>query len=424
MSILIQGGRIIDPASQTDTIADLLIQDGRIAAIGTDLQEQVEQVIDASGQIVCPGLVDLCAHSREPGPSQRGSIKTESNAAAAGGITTMICPPTTNPVVDSPAVAELIKDRCAETGITRIRPMGALTKGLEGEQLAPLYALAASGCIAFSNARHAFANSQVLNRTLEYAATHDMLVVFNPEDAALAEGGCMHDDTTSTRLGLNGIPSAAETIEVARCLLLVEQTGVRAHFGQISCERSVQMIADARDRGLPVSADVAIQNLLLVDENVNGFNSAFHLQPPLRSQLDRAGLIQGLISGAIQAICSNHHPLERAAKEAPFANTEPGMTGLETLLSLSLLLVEQQILELPQLIEKLTLAPATILGLNAGTLSIGSTADICIFNPDMSWTLTPETSRSRGKNTPFMHHPLRGKVTHTLLGGQPVFNLQ
>ncbi|MDF2182383.1 dihydroorotase [Neptuniibacter sp. CAU 1671] len=423
MSILIQGGRLIDPASQTDMIADLLIQDGRVAAIGVDLQEQAEQVIDASGQVVCPGLVDLSAHSREPGPAQRGSIKTESRAAAAGGVTTLICPPTTNPVVDSPAVVELIKDRCEETGITRILPMGALTKGLEGDQLAPLYALASSGCVAFSNGRNPFTSSRVLNRALEYAATHDLLVVFNPEDAALAEGGCMHDDTTSTRLGLNGIPSTAETIEVARCLLLVEQTGVRAHFGQISCERSVHMIAEACERGLPVTADVAIQNLLLIDENVNGFNSAFHLQPPLRGQLDRAGLIQGVITGAIQAICSNHHPLEKAAKEAPFANTEPGMTGLETLLSLSLMLVEQQILELPQLIEKLTLAPATIMGIDAGKLSVGSRADVCIFNPELSWSLTPETSRSRGKNTPFMGYPLRGKVTHTLLNGHTVYSL-
>ncbi|MDO6515014.1 MULTISPECIES: dihydroorotase [unclassified Neptuniibacter] len=423
MNILIKNGRLIDPANKIDSITDLYISNGHIASINTAPEGFVaDQLIDASDKIVCPGLIDICAHAREPGPSQKGSIKTESMAAVAGGITTMITPPTTNPIIDTPAVAKLIKDRCTEAGKLTIHPMGALTKALEGEQLAPMHALASSGCIAFTNSRNAIANSLVLTRCLEYAATHDFLVVFQAQDAALAQGGCMHDDSTCTRLGLNGIPESAETVEVARCLLLTEQTGVRAHFGQLSCERSVRMIAEAQERGLPVTADVSIQNLLLTDENVNGFNNNFHLIPPLRSQLDRAGLIQGLISGTIQAICSDHQPHERAAKEAPFADTEPGMIGLETLLSLSLWLVEQEMLDLPQLIEKLTLAPAAILGLDAGNLAIGRKADICIFDPKAEWRLTPETSYSRGKNTPFMGHQLKGKVTNTLHNGQVVYS--
>jgi len=423
MNILIKNGRLIDPANKIDSITDLYISNGHIASINTAPKGFVaDQLIDASDKIVCPGLIDICAHAREPGPSQKGSIKTESMAAVAGGITTMITPPTTNPIIDTPAVAKLIKDRCSEAGKLTIHPMGALTKALEGEQLAPMHALASSGCIAFTNSRNAIANSLVLTRCLEYAATHDFLVVFQAQDAALAQGGCMHDDSTCTRLGLNGIPESAETVEVARCLLLTEQTGVRAHFGQLSCERSVRMIAEAQERGLPVTADVSIQNLLLTDENVNGFNNNFHLIPPLRSQLDRAGLIQGLISGTIQAICSDHQPHERAAKEAPFADTEPGMIGLETLLSLSLWLVEQEMLDLPQLIEKLTLAPAAILGLDAGNLAIGRKADICIFDPKAEWRLTPETSYSRGKNTPFMGHQLKGKVTNTLHNGQVVYS--
>ncbi|MCP4597766.1 dihydroorotase, partial [Neptuniibacter sp.] len=340
----------------------------------------------------------------------------------AGGVTTFVTPPTSSPVVDTPAVAELIKDRCQEAGKMRILPMGALTKGLEGEQLAPMAALASSGCVAFSNTRKPIANSLILMRCLEYAATHDLLVIFQAQDAALAKDGCMHDGSTSTRLGLNGIPESAETIEVARCLLLTEQTGVRAHFGQLSCERSVRMISEARERGLPVTADVCIQNLLLTDENVNGFHNEFHLIPPLRSQLDRAGLIQGLLGGSIQAICSDHQPHERAAKEAPFADTEPGMIGLETLLPLSLLLVEQNMLELPQLIEKLTSAPAKILGLESGTLEVGKDADICIFDPEAEWQLTPESCHSRGKNTPFMGYPLKGKVTTTLFQGEVVYS--
>ncbi len=424
MQIHIQNGRVLDPANNIDQVSDLFIVDGKIAALGEAPEGfSAERVIDASNQVVCPGLVDLSAHAREPGPSQKGSIKTEANAAVAGGITTMVTPPTTSPVVDTPAVAELIKDRCAEAGKMQIRPMGALTKGLEGEHLSPMAALAASGCIAFTNTRKPTSNSLILMRCLEYAATHDLLVVFQAQDEALAKGGCMHDDSTCTRLGLNGIPESAETIEVARCLLLTEQTGVRAHFGQLSCERSVRMIHDARERGLPVTADVTIQNLLLTDENVNGFNNDFHLIPPLRSQLDRAGLIQGLLSGAIQAICSDHQPHERAAKEAPFADTEPGMIGLETLLSLSLILVKQNMLELSQLIEKLTSAPAKILGLDIGTLSTGSQADICIFDPEMDWKLTEERCHSRGKNTPFMDYPLTGRVTHTLFKGELVYQL-
>jgi dihydroorotase len=418
MNILIQGGRIIDPASGTDLVGDLYVQDGKIAGINQAPQGfSAESTLDASGQIVCPGLVDICAHAREPGPAQKGSINSESAAAVAGGITTFISPPTTSPIVDSAAVAEMIIDRCEEAGRMTIHPMGALTKGLEGEQLAPMASLASSGCIAFTNARHPIADSLVLLRCLEYAATHDLLVVFQAQDTALAAGGCMHDGSTCTRLGLNGIPEAAETIEVARCLLLVEQTGVRAHFGQLSCERSVRMISEAQERGLPVTADVAIQNLLMTDESVNGFHSEFHLIPPLRSQLDRAGLIQGVISGTIQAICSDHQPHERAAKEAPFADTEPGMIGLQTLLPLSLILVEQKMLEMPQLIEKLTLAPARIMGLDAGTLTVGKAADICIFDPKAEWQLTIENSISRGHNTPFMDYPLKGKVTATLHNG-------
>jgi dihydroorotase len=299
--------------------------------------------------------------------------------------------------------------------------MGALTQGLQGEQLAPLHGLASSGCIAFTNLRRPFGNSQILLRCLEYAATHDLLVVFQAQDAALAANGCMHDDTTSTRLGLNGIPEAAETIEVSRCLLLVEQTGARAHFGQLSCERSVRMIEAARERGLQVSADVAIQNLLLTDESVNGFNSAYHVQPPLRSQLDRAGLRQGLVTGTISAICSDHQPHDPIAKQAPFAATEPGMSGLETLLPLSLRLVEQQLLELPQLIESLTIAPARILGLDAGTLEVGSQADICVFDPATEWTVSEDSLRSAGKNTPFLGQTLKGQVKATLMDGRIVF---
>jgi len=422
MQLLIQGGRIIDPAQQLDQVADLYIAKGRIAAIGEAPPEFVaDEVIDATDQIVCPGLIDLSAHLREPGQTQKGSIATETAAAAAGGITTLVASPNTHPVVDSTAVAELIQDRASDAGMTRVLPMGALTQGLKGEQLAPLHALASAGCIGFSNARQPFDSSLVLIRTLEYAATHNLLVVFQAEDRALAAGGCMHEGTTSTRLGLNGIPSVAETIEVSRCLLLIEETGVRAHFGQLSNAQSVLLVQQARERGLNVTADVAIHNLLLTDDHIDGFNSLFHVIPPLRSQLDRAGLRQGLVTDTIDAICSDHQPQDDIAKEAPFAATEPGISGLETLLSLGLMLVDQQLLELPQLIEKLTFGPARVLGIEAGSLEPGTDADVCVFDPNKRWTVTKDALKSRGKNTPFINCELTGRVTLTILDGKPVY---
>ncbi|EXJ12383.1 Dihydroorotase [Nitrincola nitratireducens] len=264
-------------------------------------------------------------------------------------------------------------------------------------------------------------DSLALLRCLEYAATFDLLVIFQAQDAGLSRKGCMHDGASSARMGLEGIPEAAETIEVSRCLLLIEQTGVRAHFGQLSCERSIQLIDAARKRGLQVTADVAIHHLLLCDEDVNGFDSSLHVQPPLRSPLDRAGLRQGLVTDTLSAICSDHQPLDVIAKQAPFSETEPGISGLETLLPLSLKLVEQKLIELPQLIEKLTLGPAKILGLDSGTLQSGVQADVCIFDPEATWTVNDQSLLSMGKNTPYYGHTLKGRVDCTLLGGRIVF---
>ena len=421
MNIKIHGGRVIDPASQSDQVTDLYISQGKTAAIGAaPAGFTADRSIDASGMIVSPGLVDLCAHVREPGYTRKGNIRSETAAAAAGGITTICTPPDSKPIADTTAVVDLIQDRAREAGKAKILPIGALTQGLAGEQLSPMHGLSEAGCIAFSNMRFPVKNSLVLTRCLEYAATHDLLVIFQAQDADLAAGGAMHEDTTCTRLGLNGIPESAETIEVSRCLLLVEQTGVRAHFGQLSCERAVKMVMEARQRGLQVTADIAIQNLLLTDENVNGFDPNFHLIPPLRSQLDRAGMRQALLSDGFQAICSDHQPHETAAKQAPFAATEPGMTGLETLLSLSLVLVEQELISLPQMLSKLTCGPADVLGIDAGRIAEGAAADLCIFDPQASWTLTPENCRSAGQNTPFMGHTLNGVVHYTLLDGEVV----
>jgi dihydroorotase len=420
--LIIKNGRLIDPKNQHDKVCDLYIQNGKVISIDQAPADFLaSQTIDAKGHIVIPGLIDMCAHVREPGYTQKATISSETAAAVAGGITTMITPPTTKPVVDNPAVAEMIIDRAEATGLANVMPVGALTQGLQGEQLAPMHALSRSGCVAFSNARESIPSALVLLRCLEYAATHDFLVIFQPQNHDLTGEGCMHDDTTCTRLGLTGIPETAETIEVARCLLLVEQTGVRAHFGQLSAERSVRMVTEARKRGLNITADVSIHHLLLTDTNVNGFNSMFHVIPPLRSQLDRAGLRHGLVTDGIQAICSDHQPHDPAAKQAPFAATEPGISGLETLLPLGLMLVEQELLSLPQLIEKLTAAPAAILKINKGSLGIGCDADICIFNPGAEWQLNSDNCVSAGHNSPFMNIPLKGKVTHTFMKGEMVY---
>ncbi|RRC97191.1 dihydroorotase [Amphritea balenae] len=422
MNIEIQNGRVIDPANDLDQITSVFISAGKIAALGeTPADFNADQVIDATGLVVSPGLIDLCAQLREPGYTRKGTIASETAAAAAGGITTICTPPTTKPIADNTAVVDLIQDRAKAAGNTRVLPMGALTQGLQGEQLSPMHALSQAGCIGFSNVREPIRSSLILVRCLEYAATHNLLVIFQPQDADLAADGAMHDDTTCTRLGLNGIPESAETIEVARNLLLIEQTDVRAHFGQLSCERSVKMVMDARERGLNVTADIAIQNLLLTDENVSGFDPNFHLIPPLRSQLDRAGLRQALLADGFQAICSDHQPHELAAKQAPFAATESGMTGVETLLSLSLMLVEQELISLPQMLHKLTAGPAAVLGTELGALQPGSSADICIFNPEQEWMLTEQNCRSAGINTPFLNYPLKGVVHYTLLEGQIVF---
>ncbi|MEH6471482.1 MAG: dihydroorotase [Halopseudomonas sp.] len=423
MNIHIQAGRLIDPANKIDGQFDLYLQQGQVAAVGEAPDGFIaEQVIDACGQVVCPGLIDLQAFLREPGQTQKGSIASEGAAAAAGGVTTLCCSPVTQPVLDTPAVARLVQDRAAEAGNVRVLPLAALTKGLEGEQLSNMVSLKEAGCVGFSNAGFGVASSQTLLRCLEYAATHDLLVFVRPNEPILGSG-CAHDGAMAMRLGLEGIPEVAETLEVSRYLLLAEQAGVRLHFGQLSCERSIQMVEQARDRGQQVSADVAVHQLLLDDSFLEGFDGRFHLLPPLRSEGDRAGLRAALVRGGIGALSSDHQPHEAAAKAAPFSVTEPGMIGLQTLLALGLKLVDQELLSLPQLIGIVTAEPAKILGVELGQLAVGAVADICIFDPDQSWKLDSHSNRSQGSNTPYWNQPLTGQVSHTLLAGELVYQL-
>lgn len=418
----IQGGRLIDPANRIDAQTDLFIAKGRVAGIGTAPDGfRIDRTIDAGGLVVIPGLIDLCARTREPGLEHKATIDSESRAAAAGGITTLICPPDTDPVIDTPAVIELIRHRSRQAGAARVLSIGALTRELDGEHLSEMAALKAAGCVGVSNAGKPLASTRVARRTFEYAATFGLTVFLCPNDHELAENGCLHEGRISTRLGLPGIPEAAETVAVARDLALIEQTGARAHFCRLTTQRAVRMVARARYDGAPVTADTAIPYLFLSDLDAGDFNPNYHLIPPLRTQTDRDGLRTGLASADLAALCSDHQPHEPDAKLAPFPATEPGISGLDSLLPLALRLVDEGCLDLTELVTRLTCGPASILNIPYGQLAQGAAADICIFDPGERWTLAPGTMHSRGKNTPFQGWELTGRVRYTLRDGVIIY---
>ncbi len=417
MRIQILGARVIDPASGLDQTRDLFIDAGKLLAFDqAPAGFKADQSIDAAGLIAAPGLVDLSVALREPGYSRKGTIASETLAAAAGGVTSLCCPPHTKPVLDTPAVTELIIDRAREAGHAKVYPIGALSKGLAGEQLAELVALRDAGCVAFGNGLSNFPSNRVLCRALEYAATFNLTVVFHSQDADLAAGGLAHEGPMASFLGLAGIPETAETVALSRHLLLVEQTGVRAHFSQLSSARAAEMIAAAQNRGLPVTADVALYQLLLTDEALRDFSSLYHVQPPLRTRKDRDGLRQAVKDGVIQAISSHHQPHEPDAKLAPFAATEAGISSVELLLPLALQLVSEGLLDLPTLLARLSCGPASALRLPAGRLAVGAPADLVLFEPQGS-TLAGSSWFSRGRNCPFIGEQLPGKVRFTLVDG-------
>ncbi len=422
MRLKISNGRIIDPANNIDQTDNLFIDEGLIAGIGKSPNKfKVEQEIDATDQIVCPGLIDLCARLREPGEEHKATIASETTAAVTSGITSICCPPDTIPVIDTPAVAELIFQRSSNSQQSKVFPLGALTHGLKGETLAEMDALKSAGCIGVSNAYAPIVDTEVLRRALEYAATCEITVHLYCEDDYLRNNGVVHEGPVSTRLGLPAIPETAETIAVSRALLLVEQTGARVHFCRISTARSIELLTDAKARGLDVTVDVGIAHLHLTDMDISSFNTDCYVLPPLRSQRDMDGLRAGLANGTITAICSDHQPHELDAKSAPFSMTEPGASTIEMLLPLTLQLVRDKNLTLQQAVAALTSAPAKIAGLDTGNLSIGARADICIFDPESSWTVERDALLSAGKNTPFASWEMTGKVTHTLIDGNIIY---
>lgn len=416
--LLITGGHLLDPATNLNRKGDVYIAEDRIVSVDKAPEGfKTDQTIDASGLMVIPGLVDLCARLREPGLEYKATINSETVAAATAGITTLCCPPDTDPVIDEPAVVELINHKTMSAAHSNVLMLGALTSGLKGKLLSEMQALQIAGCVGVSNSRHPVENTLVLKRAYAYAANCGLTVFVEPDDHWLSQGGCAHEGTIASRLGLKGIPVSAETVALARSLELVAETGVKAHFGRLSSASGVEMIRRAKSDGLNITADVSAHQLHLTELDISSFNSACHVLPPLRTKRDQEALHGGIADGTIDAICSDHQPHEPDAKQAPFAGTQPGISSLETLLPLAMRLVEQQTIEIDRVIQAITSAPASILGINAGTLAIGTTADICIFSKEDNWQLDESNLISDGKNSPFIGWNFQNKVQHTIIGG-------
>jgi dihydroorotase len=422
MKIEIRNGRLIDPKHAVDRQASLYVDGDKIAAVGEPPRGwRAERVIDAKELVVCPGLIDVSARLREPGLEYKATLESEMAAAAAGGVTSLACPPDTDPPLDEPGLVEMLKYRARSRGGAHVYPIGALTVGLKGETITEMGELADAGCVAFSHADAALADTQVLLRALQYAATFGYSVWLRPQDAALARGGVAHDGEVATRLGLPSIPSFAETIALDTIFELVRATGVRLHLARLSTHEGVGRVREARKAGLPVTCDVAIHHVHLCDVDIGWFDSHCHVVPPLRGTRDRAALRAGLADGTIDLICSDHTPVDDDAKQLPFAEAEAGATGLELLLPLTLKWAHEERLSLAAALARVTAAPARVLGLESGHLAPGADADVCVFDPHAYWRVEPSALRSQGKNTPFLGLELAGRVRYTLVGGQVVY---
>lgn len=401
--------RVFDPRTQLDHHGPAwLSRDGQLYLRTEPNWREVQTIDVVKHAWLVPGLVDLHARMREPGATHKASIASEARCALANGVTSLACPPDTIPCIDSRAIAELIIERARGAGAARVHPLGALTRALGEESLSEMASLRAAGCLAMSNADHGYVNSNLLRRALQYAATLDLTVFLHPIDRFLSEDGCAHDGPISARLGLPGIPESAETLALARDLMLIEETGVRAHISRISCARSVEMIAQAKKRGLSVTADVAITHLYLNENDLLGFRSNFHLLPPLRTPADRDALRAGVASGVIDAICSDHAPHDRDAKLAPFPQTEAGASTLDAFFGLSLQLVHDGLLSAAQWLQRCAIAPAQILQLPQ--------RDWILLDPNARHRVDAATLLSRGKNSPFLGWELQGQVLRSFIG--------
>jgi len=418
MKLLIRGGRVVDPASGRDAVGDVAVAEGRIV---DKLAGKPDRVLEAKGLVVAPGLIDLAARLREPGYEYKATLESEMEAAVAGGVTSLACPPDTDPPLDEPGLVDMLRRRAQALQRARVYPVGALTVKLEGRQLTEMAELAEAGCVAFSQADAPLTDTQVLWRALQYAATFGFPVWLRAEDAWLAKGGVAHDGEVATRLGLPGIPAFAETVALAAILELVRATGARVHVCRVSSAAGVAMLRRARHDGLPVTCDVGIHHVHLCDMDLGYFDAQCRLEPPLRSQRDRDALAAGLADGTIDCIVSDHTPVDDDAKLLPFAEAEPGATGLELLLPLALKWGMQAKLTLAQTLARVTSAPARILGVDAGRIGPGAPADLAVFDPQVPVRVSAQGLKSQGRNSPFLGHELVGRVRATVVAGKVVY---
>ena len=422
MKIHIKNGHLIDPANNINDKLDVFIAAGKIVGIGKAPDGfSANHTIDATKLTICPGLVDLSARLREPGDEYKARLLSELQAAVAGGVTSLACPPDTDPVLDEPGLVEMLKHRTKQQGLAHVYPLGALTRKLEGKALSEMNELHAAGCVGFSQANVAITDTQVLWRAMEYAATFGFTLYLHAEEPFLAENGVAHDGEVATRLGLKGIPSAAEALALASILRIAQETKAKIHISRLSTAEGVDMIRKAKQQGLNISCDVSANHLHLTEHDIAYFDANCNLKPPLRTQRDKDALRAGLTDGTIDAICSDHTPVDDDAKQAPFAEAEIGATGLELLLPLTLKWAAEGKLNLLQAMRLITHAPAQVLGIPAGTLGLNSDADLCIFDANEYWKVSPQALKSQGRNTPFTGLELAGKVKYTMVHGQIVY---
>ena len=422
MKIHIKNGRVVDPQSRTEKVQDLYLAAGKIAAIGAAPESfHANRVIDANGLVVCPGLVDLSARLREPGFEHKATLESEMAAAVAGGVTSLACPPDTDPPLDEPGLVEMLKHRARSLNQAHVYPLGALTLGLKGERITEMAELVDAGCVAFSQAEVPLDDNQVMLRAMQYATTFGYSVWLRPSDGSLARGGVAHDGQVATRLGLAPIPVAAETVALSTMLLLARETGARVHLCRLSSAEGVEMMRQAKALGMNVTCDVSANHVHLSEMDIGYFDSNYHLVPPLRGLRDRDALRRAVEDGTIDAICSDHTPVDEDAKQLPFGESEAGATGLELLLALTLKWSEESRIALPKAIAKVTTEPARILGIGAVAIAAGANADLCIFDPHLRWKVEPARLKSQGKNTPFAGYEVNGRVRYTLVSGHVVY---
>lgn len=418
MRIHIKGGRLVDPKNGLDAARDVYIAEGRVVSVGAAPGGfKADREIDATGLLVAPGLVDLSARLREPGLEYKATLDSELYAAVAGGVTSLACPPDTDPPLDEPGLVEMLTRRASSLHLAKIYPVGALTAKLEGERLAEMAMLRHAGCVAFSQADAPIKDTVVLWRALQYAATLGYSVWLRPQDPFVSREGVAHDGDVATRLGLPGIPAFAETIALAAILELVRATGTTVHVCRLSTATGVEMVRRAKAEGLSITADVGAHHVHLSEMDLGYYDSHCHLVPPLRSLRDRDALQGGVADGTIDAICSDHTPVDEDAKQMPFSESGPGATGLELLLPLTLKWAQEKKVSIVDALERVTSAPARILKIDAGHLGVGAPADVCVFDPNIHVKVTPRGLRSQGKNTPFLGYELPGQVRFTLVAG-------